>query len=132
MNDFFKYFSENMAALHLPAPYSLFATGKQAKETIGAIAHAIGAFGARATLGEIIRTIPSLSAAGDLLTLGSAISASFYVGGCIGSVAVATGRLMSGGKQISDFFEVGRRTINDPQLLRQSYREYARARNRSK
>jgi hypothetical protein len=127
MNDWYGYFRENMTALHLPAPRSLFATAKQAKETISAIAGAIRAFGTKATLGEIIGTIPSLGAAGDLLTLGSAISASFYVGACIGSVAVATGRTVSGGKQIADFFEVGRQAVSDVPLLRQSYQEYHRA-----
>jgi hypothetical protein len=127
MSDFYRYFSENMAALGLPAPRSLFATSKQAKETISAIAGAIRAFGAKATLGEIIGSIPSLSAAGDLFTLGSAIYASFYIGACIGSLAIATGRTVSGGRQIADFFEVGRLATNDAHLVHYSFHEYIRA-----
>jgi hypothetical protein len=127
LSDFYRYFRENMASLNLPAPRSLFATGKQAKETIGAIAGAVRAFGTRATVGEIVGTIPSLSAAGDLLTLGSAVSASFYVGACIGSLAVATGRTVSGGKQIADFFEVGRCATNNASLLPHFYHEYRHA-----
>ena len=132
MKDFFGYFNENMQALHLPAPRSLFGTAKQAKETTAAIAGAIRSFGTKATLAEIVGTIPSLSAAGDLLTLGSAISASFYVGACIGSLAVATGRTMSGGKQIVDYFEAGRQTTKDSNLLHSSYHEYHRAGGRLK
>lgn len=124
MNDFYRYFRENMASLHMPAPNSLFATGKQAKETITAIAGAIKAFGTKATLGEIIGTIPSISAAGDLFTLGSAVSASFYVGACIGSFVVATQRSLSGGKQLVDFFYVGHETVNDPVVVHNMYHEY--------
>jgi hypothetical protein len=127
MNEFYRYLSENMAALGLPAPHSLFSTAKQTKETIGAIAGAIRAFGAKATLGEIVGTIPSLSAAGDLFTLGSAISASFYIGACIVSLAVASSRSLLGGRQIADFLEVGHLTTNDKHLVHRSFHEYVRA-----
>ena len=127
MSDFYTYFRENMALLGMPAPTSLFATGKQAKETIAALAGAIKAFGGKATLGEIIGTIPSLSAVGDLFTLGSAISASFYVGACIGSFAIATQRTLSGGKQLVDFFEAGRQTVSDPLLVQRLHYQYIRA-----
>jgi hypothetical protein len=130
MKDFYSYFSEKMAALHVPAPSSLFATGKQAKQTISDIVGAIRAFGTKATLREIILIIPSLSVAGDLLMLGSAVQASFYAGGCIGSLAVATDRRMSGGRQIADFFGIGRGRTSDPYLLRRFHREYVRAQNR--
>lgn len=123
MSAFYGSFRENMDSLGMPAPTSLFATGKQTKETITAIMGAMKAFGAKATLGEILGTIPSLSAAGDLFTLGSAIYASFYVGACIGSFAIATQRSLTGGKQLIDFFEAGRKTVNDPILLHRAYYE---------
>lgn len=127
MSDFYKYFSENMDALHLPAPHSLFSTAKQAKETIGALAGATRAFGTKATVGEIIGTIPNLAAAADLITLGSAISASFYLGACIGSLAVALGRTMSGGKQIVDFFQIGQEATGDAHLTHRAYNDYVHA-----
>lgn len=126
MSMFYIYFRENMAALQLPAPQSLFSTAKQVRETITDIAGAIRTFGLKATLGEIILTIPSLSAAGDLLTLGYAISAVYYVGACIGSAAVALGRSASGGGQILDFFEVGRELLPDQHLLLSAFHEYCR------
>jgi hypothetical protein len=126
MNDFVKYFKENMAAMNMPAPDSLFATGTKAKDTIAAIAGALKAFGGTATLGEIILTVPSLAAAGDYFVLYGAINASFYLGACIGSVAIAMQRSMFDGKQIVDFFLVGNEMVDDPELVHVGYREYKR------
>jgi len=117
-----------MAALGLSAPDSLFGTPKRAMESIAAIAGAVKTFGATATLSEIILTVPSLTVAiGDYAVLGTAVSATFYLGACIGSVAVALGRSMSGGRQIIDFFEVGRKITNDNALIHKSHAEYHRA-----
>lgn len=51
-----------------------------------------------------------------LATLG-AVSASFYVGAVIGSIAVATGRTLSGGTSISDVLSFATRSnVNKPWL----------------
>lgn len=97
MSDFYKYFHENMNSLGLPAPESLFGTLQLALGNATVLMTQIDKFGPRVTLGE-------LGAATKLEALGvaAACSAAFYVGAVIGSIAVATGRSLSGGTTMAD------------------------------
>jgi hypothetical protein len=124
VSDFYRYFCENMQALHLPAPHSLFGTASQAKETISGIAGAIRSFGPTATMSEIFLTVPKLSMAGDAVLIYSGVKASYYLGASIGSLAVATGRSMSGGTTIADFFETADPVVHDRHTVQQAYSDY--------
>ncbi|HPR06580.1 MAG TPA: hypothetical protein PK620_17175 [Denitromonas sp.] len=97
MPDFYKYFKENMDSLGLPAPESLFGTLQLALANATILMNQIDKFGTRVTLGE-------LGAATKLEGLGvaAACTAAFYVGAVIGSIAVATGRTLSGGTTIGE------------------------------
>lgn len=127
MSDFYSYFCENMQALHLPAPHSLFGSASQAKEVIAGIASAIRSFGTNASMSEIFLTVPKLSMAGDAALLYSGVKASYYLGACIGSLAVALGRSTSGGNTITDFFEAADPIVQDRHTVEHAYSEYRHA-----
>jgi hypothetical protein len=98
MSDFYKYFKENMDGLNLPAPESLFATVQLAvSTTLGYLAH-LDKFGLRVTVGEMVGAGTKAEKMGVI----AALSASYYVGAVIGSIAVATGRTIAGGTSLSD------------------------------
>ena len=115
---FYGYFNENMEALHLPAPYGLFGTLTTATATIGAMVKLVEKFGTRVTVAELIKTLPGAVAgagggavgiatgASECLLVAGAVSAAYYVGACIGSLAVATGKTLSGGISIADCLSV--------------------------
>lgn len=107
MSDFYKYFKENMEALGLaPPPETLFGTQQLAVTTISAILAYIEKYGTKVTMLEMVGAGSRLE---QLATLG-ALGAAFYVGAAIGSLAVATGRTISGGASIADvLFEASRR-----------------------
>jgi hypothetical protein len=94
---FYQSFKENMDAMGLPCPESLFGTIGTASATIGTLASAVKTFGTTATLGEVLLTFPTGAAAAGVaaavseitLVIG-ALSASFYLGACIGSLIVAS------------------------------------------
>ena len=96
--DFKKYFNENMEALGLSVPSSLFETSQKAIATASLILGALQQLGKGATMAEIAGATVGLD---KLLVLG-AISASGYVGAVIGSIAIATGRSLGCGYRISD------------------------------
>lgn len=98
--DFNKYFTENMNALGLGVPTSLFDTSEKAIATATLILTAIKELGKGATMAEIAGATIGLE---KLIVLG-AISAAGYVGAVIGSIAVATGRSLGCGYSISDMF----------------------------
>ncbi|QCP49204.1 hypothetical protein FAZ95_08445 [Trinickia violacea] len=75
-----------MDALGLPVPTSLFSTQQQALMTIGEIVAAIKAFGSRVTIAELI----GAGAVSEWLAAAGAFYASWYVGGAIGSLIVAS------------------------------------------
>lgn len=83
---FYPPFKQNMEAIGLTAPMSLFATQQQAASTIGQIAAAIKTFGMKVTIRELI----GAGTLTDFLAVAGAYSAAFYVGGAIGSLIVAT------------------------------------------
>jgi hypothetical protein len=99
MSDFYKYFKENMEGLGLTAPpESLFGTQQLALSTISAILAYIDKFGPKVTVREMVIAGTRLEKLATLGTLGAA----YYAGAAIGSLAVATGRTISGGTSLGD------------------------------
>jgi hypothetical protein len=98
MSDFYKYFKENMAALNLPAPESLFGSAQAALGTATAMITYIDKFGPKVTVGELIGAGTRLE---GLTTVGVCL-ATYYVGAVIGSLAVATGRCLGNGASLGD------------------------------
>jgi hypothetical protein len=97
---FYYYFKENMNALGLPAPESLFGNVASAAANTTAIVAAVEKFGSGVTISELVGA-GTLSE--GLIVVGGC-TAAFYVGACIGSLAVATGKYFSGGLSIGDLF----------------------------
>ncbi len=98
MSDFHRYFKENMEALGLPAPDSLFGTLQSSLTTVTVLLASIDKFGKTATIADLIGAGTRLEKLGMIGTL----SAAFYAGACIRSLAVATGTSMSGGATVAD------------------------------
>jgi len=128
-----------MNALGLPVPAGLFDTQNAAIANASAILAALKTVGAKATLAEIAGATVALE---KLAVLG-ALSASFYLGAVVGSIAVATGKYLSCGSSIADFFAIAEkdglftpelhRHLNQYQIIfntqltnRQSYGEMTR------
>lgn len=94
--DFGKAFTENMSALGLPAPSSLFGSVQAAASNIatmlgpGATVDIATMLGPGAMVAELIGATRALAA----LSVVGALSASFYVGACIGSLIVASNTAM--------------------------------------
>ena len=105
MCEFYRYFKENMEALGLPAPESLFGSLQAAIGTSSAILMHIDKFGKNVTIGELIRAGTKL----EVLAPMSACTAGFYVGAAIGSIAVATGRCLGRGTSLSDVLATSHR-----------------------
>lgn len=105
MAEFYKYFKENMEALGLSAPDSLFGTLQTAIGTAATILTQVDKYGPRVTVGELVRGATRLE---QLAYLGS-VCAAFYLGAVIGSIAVATGRSLAGGTTITDVLFVATR-----------------------
>jgi hypothetical protein len=95
---FFSYFKENMEALGLDVPTSLFNTQTKAAWTIGSILGAVKTLGKGATLSEIAGATTGL----ERLAVLNAVSAAYYAGAAVGGFAVATGRYSSCGTSIAD------------------------------
>jgi hypothetical protein len=91
MAKFYDYFKENMDGLGLPAPETLFGTLQVAVGNATVILSQIDKFGRAVTLREVIGAGTRMERLGVI----GALSASFYVGAVIGSIAVATGRSLS-------------------------------------
>ncbi|MGY4491623.1 hypothetical protein [gamma proteobacterium L18] len=98
MPSFYDYFKENMEGLGLPAPESLFGNVTTAVATATTLLTQIDKFGKTVTVGELITAGTRL----EKLAVIGACSAAFYVGAVIGSIAVATGRSLSGGLSLAD------------------------------
>jgi len=105
-----------MEALGLPCPESLFGSVGAALSTLGSIIAALDKLGPKATMAQIVKGAvavgaggPAITAAGRVLLGAGAVLASYYVGACIGSLAVATGRSLSGGMSIADIFDCAKR-----------------------
>lgn len=98
MSEFYKYFKENMEALNLPAPESLFGNLQSTLGSATAILGLIEKMGRKVTIREIVGAGTRLE---QLLVIGG-VGASYYLGAIIGSIAVATPRSAAGGKSLSD------------------------------
>lgn len=110
---FYGYFKENMETLGLPAPESLFGTLQTTVATISTIATQVDKFGKAVTIGELIAAGTKIEFLGYI----AATSAAFYVGACIGSLAVATGRSLSGGYSLVDLISTAHmHNLNRPWL----------------
>lgn len=110
MSDFYKYFKENMEALGLIAPpESLYGTQALAISTISTILAYIDKFGTKVTVRELAGAGTKL----ERLSVLGALGASYYAGAVIGSLAIATGRTISGGTSIADvLFEASKQGWN--------------------
>jgi len=114
MSEFYKYFKENMAALGLAAPESLFGTFQAAIGTAATILSQIDKYGPRVTVGDLARGATRL----ERLTYLGSVCAAFYVGAVIGSIAVAAGRSLAGGTTIAEvLFVATRHDLNRAWLL---------------
>ncbi len=98
--DFGKYFRENMNSLGLETPSGLFDTYQDAVTNAALMASALAVLGKGATMAELAAATVTLE---KLLVLG-AIGATAYIGAAIGSIAVASGRVLGCGSRMSDMF----------------------------
>lgn len=98
--DFKKYFNENMKAMNLPVPSTLFDNFNAAIANAGLILEALNTLGKGATIAEIIKATTGL----EKLKVAASLGAAYYVGAAIGSIAVASGRSLGCGYRISDMF----------------------------
>jgi hypothetical protein len=120
MSDFYKYFQENMDALGLPAPESLFGTASAAVANAAAILGQIDKMGKAVTVRELVGAGTILEGAGYL---GGCLAAA-YVGAVIGSLAVATGRSLSGGTSLADVLFTAKRYKLDRKWLAPALRRH--------
>lgn len=98
--DFKKYFDENMQDLGLPVPTTLFDTYNTAIGTASTLVGTLSTLGKGATLGELIGATVGL----EKLAVCAAVGASAYTGAVIGSIAVASGRVLGCGTRMADMF----------------------------
>ena len=113
MSDFYKYFKQNMDSLGLPAPEGLFFTLQAAIANSAIFIAHIDKFGTKVTIRELIKAGTRMEKLGVVATL----SASFYVGAVIGSIAVATGRSLGTGTSLGDaLFAANRNKLHRPWL----------------
>lgn len=114
--DFKRYFNENMEALGLPVPDSLFtsfaATLANARMMLGAA----NVGGAGATMGELAFA----TTVTEVLTVVAGLSAAGYVGAVVGSLFVASGRYAACGTSIADaisFIEENNLPLKTPRVF---------------
>lgn len=98
MSAFYQYFKENMDALGLPAPESLFGNVQLALGSASTLVGLLERFGKRVTVMEMI----GAGIRGEKLAVIGAMSAAYYVGAVIGSIAIVTGRSLAGGTSLSE------------------------------
>jgi hypothetical protein len=98
MPDFYQYFKENMESMGLPAPQSLFGSVTSAVATATTLLSQVEKFGKKVTINELVRAGTRL----EQLAIVGTCSAAFYLGAVIGSIAVATGRVLGNGATLSD------------------------------
>ncbi len=98
--DFKKYFNENMKAMNLPVPSTLFDNFNAAIANAGLILETLNTLGKGATIAEIIKATTGL----EKLKVAASLGAAYFVGAAIGSIAVASGRSLGCGYRITDMF----------------------------
>jgi hypothetical protein len=94
------YFNENMTAIGLPTPSGVFSSLGALTSNIAVIEGAVTKFGANVTMYELFKAGLISEKLGAL----GALSASYYAGASLGSIAVAVGRCLAGGTSIYDLF----------------------------
>jgi hypothetical protein len=116
MPTFYDYFASNMKDLGLPAPDSLFGNLTIALGSTQTFLSAVDKFGTRVTVRELI----GAGIATERLAIIGALSASFYCGAIIGSIAVALGRTLGNGTSIADvIYTADRFKLNRPWLVKE-------------
>lgn len=114
MSNFYKYFKENMDGMGLPAPETLFGSAQMAVGNLTIFLSQIDKFGKTVTVGQLIGAGTKL----EQLSVIAALSASFYAGAVVGSIAVATGRSLAGGVSLSDvLLAANKYHVNRPWLV---------------
>lgn len=103
MCDFGANFSQNMTAMGLPTPTSLYTSLASVLGSSAAIAGAIEKFGPRVTVGELI----GAGLLTEQLAALGALSASYYLGAMAGSASIALAKCASEGESIAEDIEVG-------------------------
>ncbi len=98
--DFKKYFIENMNALGAPVPTGLFDTYQKAIGTAATLVGTLHKLSKGATVAELVGATVGL----EKLMVAASFGAAAYTGIVIGSIAVASGRSLGCGNQISDMF----------------------------
>ncbi|MCP4340412.1 MAG: hypothetical protein GY799_16360 [Desulfobulbaceae bacterium] len=98
--DFKKYFTENMNALGAPVPTGLFDTYQKAIGTAATLVGTLHKLGKGATMAELVGATVGV----EKLMIAASFGAAAYTGIVIGSIAVASGRSLGCGNQISDMF----------------------------
>jgi hypothetical protein len=101
----FSYFKENMEALGLAVPTSWYGAQTVVTGAISSLVSVHARFGSRVTVGELVKA----GTKADAMVVIFGMSASWYLGGAVGSAAVATGRHMACGTQIIDVFSYAAR-----------------------
>lgn len=110
------YFRENMEALGLDVPHSLFGKAAMTTTYLGAIVALAEKMGPRVTVREVI-TAGTKTEWGMVAAAGYA---SWYFGAAVGSAAVATGRHLACGTQIIDVIGyAARNRMLSPAITRQ-------------
>ncbi|WP_417533575.1 hypothetical protein [Marinobacterium stanieri] len=115
--DFQKYFKENMNALGLPVPSELFSSFNTAVANAALMVEALKTLGPNATMAELVRATSGL----EKLKVTAALGASYYVGGVVGSISVATGRSLGCGQRLSDAFLFLSQYNLDTKVLRDTF-----------
>ena len=85
-SSFYQTFKKNMNETGLPAPKELFGNAVTAIASIKTMLGALDKLGKAATVAELVGATTILEGLDTVLALGAA----FYIGACIGSLAVAT------------------------------------------
>ena len=98
MPHFYDDLSGNMEGLGLTTPQNLVGSKQTAIATASAILALIDKFGRKVTVLELVGAGTKL----EQLAVVGAVNAAFYAGAVIGSIAVAAGRTLAGGRSMSD------------------------------
>lgn len=94
----YSYFKENMDALGLPVPATWQGKGAAVIGMLSQLVAVSEKFGPRVTVHELLEA----GTKGEVLLVAGGMSASWYLGGVIGSAAVATGRYGACGTRLID------------------------------
>ncbi|WCM90650.1 hypothetical protein [Acidovorax sp. NCPPB 3576] len=108
-----EYWRENMEALGIPVPATAFPNYALIVGTIKTLVDAARVHGPRVTVGELVvaGTLP------ERLAMLGALGVAYFAGAAVGSAAVATGRVISGGTGLSDvLFYASRHGFLNPQV----------------